>query len=157
VYRPTPLKIAAAANANLSPGNRARPAYQASSAIQQKLHVKGSKGCIALSFAAKSTSKRIKTMGAALRPGGANHIANVQGRGLMGYTAARGKEFVGGEPYNNNPMPDGSKLPLATYTEWDVNACTAGVGRDQERIVKSASDDYYYTADHYSNFTEFTP
>jgi hypothetical protein len=95
-------------------------------------------------------------MGAALLAGGANHVANVQARGLMGYTVG-GKEYVGGEPYANNPMPDGSKLPLATYTEWDVNSCTAGVARDQERIVKSTSDDYYYTADHYSNFTEFTP
>lgn len=104
-------------------------------------------------FYAVSTKNRVESLWAEIRPGGARHIANVAGKGVMGYSTSKG-EWAGGEPYNNDPMPDGQRLPLSTYTEWDVHKATAGVGRGLERLVRSAGGVYYYTNDHYDNFTE---
>jgi hypothetical protein len=124
--------------------------------VQRKVNFAGSKGAIKVPAYATGTAKRIQTLWAQIRPGGAKHIANVQGRGLMGYSTKRG-EWVGGEPFNNDPMPDGQRLPVTSYTEWDVRPAVVGTGRGQERVVRSNGGVFYYTNDHYDNFTEFTP
>ncbi len=60
--------------------------------------------------------------------------------------------YVGGDVYMNKS----GDLPTATsYTEWDTNPYTKGVGRGTDRIVIGADGKKYFTGDHYANFTEF--
>lgn len=127
-------------------------------ALQRAVYKEGGKNAVAIVAAAKTVAGWVTTKGS-VQPGGRNHIANIQGRGFPGFKKGR-DEYAGGRPFNNNPMPDGSRLPYAggqTYQEWDTDPCLAGAARGADRIVTSSDGKVYYSNDHYSNFTEFKP
>lgn len=138
--------------------NRSRPTIPPTSAVQRKVNFIGSKAAKSARIPAnaKYIANRIKSMGGALLAGGVRYIANVANKGVAGYRIGK-KEYVGGIVFNNTPMPDGQRLPVTAYTEWDIHPAVAGKGRGGERIVKSAGGKFYYTHDHYDNFTEFAP
>lgn len=134
----------------------ARLAPAVPSALQRAVYKEGGKGSVAVPQYAKTI--RTYVLKPSVAPGGSNHLADVQNRGMIGFKWGK-KEYAGGKPFDNDPQPDGNRLPHAngqSYQEWDVNECVAGQSRGTERIVTSSDGKAYYTNDHYKNFTEFS-
>jgi len=130
----------------------------APSIIQRAVFKDGGKGAVAISTAAKTVAKYVNSK-SSVQPGGSRHIADIQGRGFPGFKMFK-DEYAGGRVFNNNPMPDGNRLPYSngeTYQEWDSEPCVAGAARGADRVVTSSTGKVYYSNDHYANFTEFTP
>ncbi len=158
--RPLPPSVSRMSFSRLqrSAGNaavaRLMPAAQpASLAVQRAVYKEGGKNAVAVTATAKSIADWVKR---SVKAPNKNYLADVQGRGFPGFIKNK-QEYAGGRVFNNNAMPDGSKLPYLngqTYQEWDVNPCVAGQGRDGERIVTSSDGTVYYSNDHYKNFTE---
>ncbi len=126
--------------------------------LQRAVFKDGGKGAVAISAAAKTLAKYVNSK-SSVQPGGSRHIADIQGRGFPGFKMFK-DEYAGGRDFNNNPMPDGNRLPYTngeTYQEWDTEPCVAGAARGADRIVTSSTGKVYYSNDHYDNFTEFTP
>jgi len=82
---------------------------RADATIQRAVYKEGGKNAVAIVAAARSVAVWVTTK-SSVQPGGSNHIANIQGRGFPGFKKGK-DEYAGGRPYNNNPMPDGSRLP----------------------------------------------
>jgi guanyl-specific ribonuclease Sa len=84
----------------------------------------------------------------------AQYAANHQGQALPGY--------VGNRPYANDGRGATQVLPRTTtngnsitYREYDVHPYTPGVNRGPERVVIGSDGSRWYTANHYSTFTQF--
>jgi hypothetical protein len=138
--------------ANNSP--QAKQTNQLQAIVQRKLYKDGGKNAVAVPGSAKRIAIWVTTK-SSIQPGGKNHLPNIQNRGFLGFKKGK-DEHAGGKPFEGN-MRDGHKLPLsATYQEWDLNPCTQGQGRDGLRVVTSSDGKYYYTSNHYTDFTEFT-
>lgn len=125
--------------------------------VQRAVYQEGGKKAVAVPSEARSVGRWVTTK-ASVQPGGSNYIADVQGRGLAGFKMGKA-EYVGGRVFNNNPMPDGSRLPYSAgqvYQEWDIRPCQAGANRGEDRIITGSNGSIYFTNDHYKNFTQFT-
>jgi ribonuclease T1 len=65
--------------------------------------------------------------------------------------------YVGGREFQNREkrlplkQPDGKSM---RYQEWDVNPKRNGVNRGAERLITSANERAWFTADHYKTFQE---
>jgi ribonuclease T1 len=65
--------------------------------------------------------------------------------------------YVGGRNFQNREkrlplkQPDGK---IMRYQEWDVNPKRNGVNRGAERLITSANERAWFTADHYKTFQE---
>lgn len=124
-------------------------------AVQRAVYKEGGKGSVAVPPAAKTIRTYVSKPSVA--PGGSNHLADVQNRGMVGFKWGK-KEYAGGRTFDNDPQPDGNRLPHVngqTYQEWDVNPCLPGQNRGTERLVTGSDGKAYYCNDHYKNFTEF--
>lgn len=69
--------------------------------------------------------------------------------------------YVGGRRFGNYGGNGEQKLPTRdahgkaiTYQEWDIHPKVRGRNRGAERIVTGSDGRAWYTADHYSTFTE---
>ncbi len=69
--------------------------------------------------------------------------------------------FVGGRRFGNYGKDGEQKLPLLDaqgkaieYREWDIHPKVPGRNRGAERLVTGSDGRAWYTADHYSRFTE---
>ena len=130
------------------------PSGGGGASVQMGHWKEGGTNAVAVPGNAKYIAKFVKGKQNIL-PGGSKHVPAVGNTGHAGYTKGQ-DTYVGGDPYGNRAMQDGSRLPTnTTYTEWDVNPYT-GTNRGQERVVLGADGKMYYTGDHYHNFTEFT-
>jgi guanyl-specific ribonuclease Sa len=122
--------------------------------VQRAVRPVGDAGAAPVPAQAAAIAAHVLTE-AAVRPGGAQHLANIQGRGFPGFLYL-GIAYAGGRVFNNRPMPDRTTLPPAqTYQEWDITPCRLGQARDTLRVVTSNTGNTYYSADHYDNFTQF--
>jgi len=127
------------------------------STIQLGVYKEGGKQSQPVPQQAKTIAKYVTTK-TSIQPGGSNYIANIQDRGFPGFKSGK-NEYAGGRVFNNNAQPDGSRLPYAngqTYQEWDIYPCLAGNARNALRIVTSSDGKFYYTHNHYDDFTEFS-
>lgn len=62
-----------------------------------------------------------------------------------------GREFQNREKRLPSKQPDGKSM---RYQEWDVNPKRNGVNRGAERLITSANERAWFTADHYKTFQE---
>lgn len=65
--------------------------------------------------------------------------------------------YVGGRRFGNYEKRLPSKMPSGksiSYKEWDIHPKIPGRNRGPERLVTGSDDRAWYTADHYSTFTE---
>jgi hypothetical protein len=68
-------------------------------------------------------------------------------------------EVHGNQVYENKDH----QLPAGSYKEYDIAKFTSGVGRGTDRVVVGEATaspgvtKYYFTGDHYQNFSPFTP
>lgn len=136
-------------------GAVARLAAGSAPALQRAVYKEGGKGSVAVPQTAKTIRTYVSKPSVA--PGGSNHLADVQNRGMVGFKWGK-KEYAGGRTFDNDAQPDGNRLPHVngqTYQEWDINPCLPGQNRGTERLVTSSDGKAYYCNDHYKNFTEF--
>lgn len=77
---------------------------------------------------------------------------------VLAYVRAHGEApegYVGGRIFQNRerrlPSTDGNGKK-ARYQEWDVHPKKQGKNRGAERLITSADDAAWYTADHYKTF-----
>jgi hypothetical protein len=142
-------------------------------AVAQRLvYAAGSAKAAVVPVKAKTVAKWMKNKPLPLGAGHNPRLLDPKKATIL-YDPYKNKTYRGSQVYNNNPMPDGSRLPTAlAYTEWDVDEYfgpgltdatkqVKGYAPNAERMVagaaKGADSQFFYTADHYANFTEFDP
>ena len=125
--------------------------------VSRAVYKDGGKNAVPIPAEAKKVAKWVTTR-ASILPGGRAHIVNIQNRGFSGFKIGK-EEYAGGKIFNNFPMPDSHRLPMnngQTYREWDIRPCEPGKNRGTERIVTGSDGKFYYTNNHYGDFTEFS-